>query len=138
MIRKINNDDLETIYNLGKKYDSNFPNLYNLESYVDNILYIMKCYEEDGIIKGFVIANALYESVEILLIYVDTLYRQHGIASKLLADLEKNSVENLLLEVSVQNEPALNLYKKHNYKIISTRKKYYNGIDAYVMRKELK
>lgn len=138
MIRKINKNDLDMIYVMGVKYDANFRNHYNLESYVDNELYIMDCYEEDGIIKGFVIANLLYNNVEILLLYVGNQFRKQGIASMLLNNLEKNNVDNVLLEVSVINESALNLYKKHNYEVINTRKKYYNGVDAYVMRKELK
>lgn len=137
MIRKINRNDFLKIYELGKDYDIGFEKKYNLELYVDNSLYILNCYEEDNIIKGFIIATQMYETIEILLVYVDSKFRCNGIASKLLKDLEETDVDNLLLEVSVENKNALNLYKKHNYQIVSTRKGYYNGVDAYVMRKEL-
>ena len=138
MLRKINYNDLSSIYELGGKYDSIFSKVYDLKSYLENPIYILNCYVEEGIIEGFIIANKLYDTVEILLIYVDDKYRQQGVATKLLESLEKKAVNNLLLEVSVQNEPALNLYKKLGYEILNTRKKYYNGTDAYVMKKVLK
>jgi len=138
MLRKIDSNDLNIIYDLGNKYNKNFASTYCLEQYLNNPLYEMKCYEENGIICGFVIANVIYENVEILLIFVDELYRNRGIASSLLRDLEKNNVDSILLEVSVENNAALNLYKKFGYIIVGTRKKYYNGVDAYVMKKVLK
>lgn len=138
MLRKINSKDLNKIYDLGNKYTKNFANTYSLEHYLNNPLYEMKCYEENGIICGFVIANVIYENVEILLVFVDEPYRNRGIACSLLQDLEKNKAESILLEVSVKNDAALNLYKKLGYIFVGTRKKYYNGVDAYVMKKVLK
>jgi len=137
MIREIKSEDLETIYIMGKEYEENFDLLYDIKSYLNNDIYILKCYEEDNKIKGFIIANKLYENVEILLIYVDKKYRKCGIASSLLRDLEENTVDNLWLEVSVENKPALALYKKNGFNIHFIRKKYYKGIDAYVMKKVL-
>ncbi|MBE6148869.1 MAG: GNAT family N-acetyltransferase [Firmicutes bacterium] len=137
VIRKIKEADISEICLLGKNYIDNFEILYDLKSYINSSIYIVNCFEEDNIIKGFIIANFLYENVEILLVFVKAEYRNRGIASELLKSLEVDSVEKLLLEVSVLNDPALKLYDKMGYKIISTRKKYYNGVDAYVMRKEL-
>jgi len=137
VVRKIKEADISEICLLGKNYIDNFEILYDLKSYINSSIYIVNCFEEDNIIKGFIIANFLYENVEILLVFVKAEYRNRGIASELLKSLEVDSVEKLLLEVSVLNDPALKLYDKMGYKIISTRKKYYNGVDAYVMRKEL-
>lgn len=138
MVRKISFNDLEKIYTLGCEYDVNFKRLYDLNQYIDNLLYILECYEDNGTIKGFIIANKLYETVEILLIYVKDEYRRCGIASKLLCCLEQSDVENLLLEVSIENESAKNLYKKLGFEVINIRKGYYNGVDALVMKKVLK
>ena len=80
MVRKISFNDLEKIYALGCEYDVNFKRLYDLNQYIDNLLYILECYEDNGTIKGFIIANKLYETVEILLIYVKAEYRRCGIA----------------------------------------------------------
>jgi len=138
VIRKANREDIDQIYFLGKKYDSNFDKLYNLSDYISNPIYLVYCYEHNGNICGFVIASILYEVIEILIIYVDAEYRNNGIASKLLLNLEKNNVDNLLLEVSCENHIASCLYEKLGYKKIGVRKKYYNGVDAYIMKKELR
>ena len=42
------------------------------------------------------------------------------------------------LEVRVSNKAAINLYKKHGFKIVYAIKNFYlNGEDAYVMMKNL-
>ena len=136
MIRDINKEDVNCVNTLAKNYDNNFENHYNLNDYINNDIYILKCYEEDNIIKGFIIANNLIDDIEILLIYVDTNYRNNGIATKLIDSLGNN--KDIILEVATNNEAALNLYKKENFNIINIRKKYYGDIDAYVMKKDVK
>lgn len=62
-----------------------------------------------------------------------------GIGSRLLEELIKKAEENstlITLEVNTENLPAVNLYKKFGFKILGTRKKYYNNkFDAYIMTK---
>lgn len=135
MIQKINLMDLDIIYNMGSLYDEDFRKKYNLDSYINNDIYIMNCYKENELIKGFIIANRLYENNEILLVYVDEKYRKKGIASKLINSLDNKKGNNILLEVSVENKPAIYLYKKLGFDTIDIRKKYYNGVDAYIMKK---
>ena len=44
----------------------------------------------------------------------------------------------MMLEVGVNNAPAIALYEKLGYTNISTRRDYYGpGLDAFVMRKDL-
>lgn len=138
MIRKIKLDDIETIYYMGNQYEESFSKKYILEHYIDNASYVLLCYEYDNVIKGWIITTKLYETMEILLIYVDNKYRKQGIATKLLKALESYNVDNILLEVSVENHAALSLYKKLGYNIIAKRPKYYNGIDAHIMKKEIR
>lgn len=135
MIQKINLMDLDIIYNMGSLYDEDFRKKYNLDSYINNDIYIMNCYKENELIKGFIIANKLYENNEILLVYVAEKYRKQGIASKLINSLDNKKGNNILLEVSVENKPAICLYKKLGFDTIDIRKKYYNGVDAYIMKK---
>lgn len=137
MLRKIAKKDLEYIYNLGNKYDSKFKDKYNLAAYLDNKIYVMNLDESDGIITGFIIGTIMQETVEIILIYVDENYRHQGIGKALLQSVEDGAKE-IILEVSKNNEVALNLYNKSGYQIIATRQGYYNGIDALVMKKVLK
>lgn len=134
MIRKIKKEDVSTIYTLGQKYKDNFRLTYNLESYIDNNIYIMLCEEENNVIKGFIIATIIDDTVEILLVYVDTLYRRQNIATNLLNNVNKMGKDSFL-EVSTENNSAYNLYIKNGYKEVSRRKGYYNGVDAIVMKK---
>lgn len=134
MIRKIKKEDISTIYTLGQKYKDNFRLTYNLESYIDNNIYIMLCEEENNVIKGFIIATIIDDTVEILLVYVDTLYRRQNIATNLLNNVNKMGKDSFL-EVSTENNSAYNLYIKNGYKEVSRRKGYYNGVDAIVMKK---
>lgn len=136
MIRRIINNDIDEVNLLGLEYDDKFTNHYHLKDYLSDPLYVINVYEEDHIIKGFIISNKLYENVEILLVYVAPLYRKSGIATKLINNLSTlDGVQNILLEVSKENNPAYNLYLKLGFNKLSTRKGYYNGVDAIVMKK---
>ena len=137
MLRKIAKEDLNRIYTLGCQYDNKFKDKYNLEAYLNNDIYLMHLEEKCGIIVGFIIGTIMTKNVEILLLYVDEEYRNHKIGTKLLKSVEENAKE-VLLEVSKENKIALHLYQKSGYEIIATREKYYNGIDALVMKKVLK
>lgn len=137
MLRKIAKEDLNDIYRLGSKYDIKFKDKYNLESYIDSDIYLMHLAEECGKVVGFIICTAIKNNVEILLIYVDEDYRGRKIGENLLRSIEENA-EEIFLEVSKENTIAFHLYQKCGYDIIATREKYYNGIDALVMKKVLK
>ena len=106
---------------------------------------VSKCfvYEEDEEIVGFIIVDIFEDRSEIIDVAVDVMYRNKKIGDKLVKhaiDLSKKSgCESITLEVKVTNKPALKLYKKNNFEIVSIRKKYYaNGtIDAYLMSRKL-
>lgn len=68
--------------------------------------------------------------------------RGNKIATKMLEELIKiaKSKESkcVTLEVNVNNEIAIKLYKKYNFKEVGRRPKYYNNIDdAIIMTKEI-
>lgn len=86
-------------------------------------------YEECAIL----VFSFIYDRLEIDYIYVDTEYRKNNIASKLLEYLFDNYKYSCTLEVRCDNIPAINLYKKFSFEIVSTRKNYYKDIDAYLM-----
>ena len=63
-------------------------------------------------------------------------YQGNGYGDKLLKYILDNySNRNFFLEVNVNNEKAINLYKKNGFNILTTRKHYYKDEDAYVMSK---
>ena len=97
-------------------------------------------YLENNRVEAFLKYDVIYEKVEIIYIFVCKHCRNTGIAKALLETLinEVKDKENITLEVRKDNIAAINLYKKYNFKHISTRKKYYNGIDALLMEKKLK
>ena len=137
MIRRIGINDIEIINSLGSKFDENFSKKYDLIGYLDKNFYLLHCYDKETI-QGFIIATKIQETIEIMFLYVDENYRRQKVASKLINSLDHYSdIENIFLEVSVDNEAAIKLYTKLNFEIINIRKKYYNGIDAYVMKKTL-
>lgn len=70
-------------------------------------------------------------------------YQRLGIASQLLDEVliraQEALVNNIFLEVSVNNYPAIKLYEKHGYVIVRTIKNYYTALkeDAFLMQKEV-
>ena len=138
MIEKATTGDLEQVYLLGTLYDNNFCNHYHLDNYINNDTFFINVYKEDNSIVGFIIGTKVIDTIEIELIYVKEEYRRRNIAVALFKSLGYQDVVRILLEVSIQNIPAIRLYEKMGFIVINTRKKYYNGVDALVMEKVIK
>lgn len=136
MIRKATIKDKEEIYELGKMVNKNFEKVYNLDQMFEekyNVIYVA---EEDGKMVGLLIAIVLYETCEILNVVVLEEYRRKKIATNLIDTLISefiNTINTVTLEVAVDNENAIKLYKKFGLEIINTRKNYYDNTDAYLM-----
>ena len=138
MIRTAKVTDLDTIYEMGRALHDNYKQTYDLESLLTKDYFHLLVYEKDNQVIGFLSYSLLIDSVDILDIYVDKEYRQQKIAS-LLIDYMISMVDpktSFLLEVAVDNLPAISLYEKFGFKVIHTRKKYYGQKDAYVMERE--
>ena len=133
MINKCSLNDINRIKELGKLINNNFDKLNNIEDIINNNEIIG--YYIDNVLIGFIIYKRLYDVTDLLYIVVDKIYRNKGIGSLLMEYLIKIS-ERILLEVRCDNNNAIKLYKKYNFKIINIRKKYYDNMDAYV--RELK
>ena len=138
MIRRAVKENIPLINDIVKEYNPSFMHQYSLDLYLDSDIYLIYVYEEDNTIKGFIICNHLYERVEILLLFVDTKYRNLGVGKSLIEYLYNLDAEIISLEVSVENKPALHLYQKLGFKQIGIRKKYYQGIDALIMERRIK
>lgn len=122
-------------------------------SYVDNLLrgfnnYIdiksnpfYKCLVyDDGIIKGCIVFEKIYDRVELDYIVVDKNYRRCGIGNKLINYLiqycKTKNISNITLEVNENNISALSLYKKNGFNIVSKRTRYYGENDAILMMRK--
>ena len=116
-------------YELTKKEFSTNP-------YLKIITYV----EKDKII-GFLLYSLIYDRIEIEQFEVITKERRKGIGDKLLKYLiekyQDTDIKNITLEVKEDNIVAINLYKKYDFKKVSTREKYYDGINGLLMEKTL-
>ncbi|MBD8080482.1 ribosomal protein S18-alanine N-acetyltransferase [Cellulosimicrobium arenosum] len=80
---------------------------------------------------------------QVMTIGVDPALQHQGVGSALLEALIGRSraigAEALLLEVRVDNDPALAMYAKYGFEQLGVRKRYYQpeDVDAYTMRLEL-
>lgn len=94
--------------------------------------------DEEDEIKSFLVYSKIYERIEIE--YLGTLkqYRCQSLATNLLKYLLENEKpkEGITLEVAVTNLEAINLYKKFDFQIVTTRKNYYQNTDAYLMMRK--
>lgn len=104
----------------------------------------MSVAEDGNTIVGYcgVFLPAPGVEADILTVAVLPAYRRRGIAREFMRQIEEWSAERqasaMMLEVELNNEPAIALYESLGYLKISVRMDYYGpGKDAHVMRKEL-
>jgi len=83
------------------------------------------------------------EVTQVMTIGVDPAYQRHQIGRALLQALiersEQLGAESIFLEVAVDNEPAIYLYRSLGFTPLGIRKRYYQpgNRDAYTMRLQL-
>ena len=95
---------------------------------------------EEEKICGYVLAHLTQGHVEIISLGTVLTHRRRGHADHLLATLiAKAQDSKLFLEVAVDNEAALNLYRKNGFSEVGRRPGYYRRArkfcDAVVMRR---
>lgn len=134
--RELKKDDFLEFEKIYKEYNNKEINLSYVLEHVYNKTYIAL---EDNKIIGFIIYAVIYDRGELIDIYVNKNYRRMGIAKKLIEIMLDSMKEcnNISLEVRKDNMEAYNLYSKFGFKTVSVREKYYDGIDAYLMVKEV-
>ncbi len=136
MIRELRNADIDDLTELLLNYDKKIENHFNFKDYLENDIYSQYVYVIDDKIVGYILITIIDYLVEIHLLYVDNLFRNQKIGTKLIDYIiNKYSSHRFLLEVAINNYIAIKLYENMNFKIINIRKKYYNDIDAYVMER---
>ena len=95
---------------------------------------------EQAVVRGY--AGFWYdgEDAELMTIGVGKAYQRQGIAAALLQALvdeaKRQGASRMLLEVRVDNDPALALYQRFGFERMGLRKP--EGIDAYTMSLDLK
>ena len=91
--------------------------------------------------NGFIVWRSVADKAEIITIGVHPDARGTGIAIAMLGIMEnevkKAGAKKIFLEVSAENAPAIELYKKCGFVPTGLRPKNYNGVDAILMTKEI-
>ena len=116
-------DNIIKIHNLyfdNKWQPNDIENMNRTENY--GFIVIKK----DNEIAAYLISYDTLDSIDLFEIAVDSSCQGQGMGTMLLKALfERNCNRDIFLEVSEDNEKALLLYKKNNFKEISIRKNYY-------------
>ena len=127
-------DDLDRLFD---EFDKDRV-LFDIKNNTFTNYYI---YRDSTRALAFINYHIMYERSELININVFYKYENQGIGSKLiefmLNDLKSKNVKEVTLEVNVFNYNAIHLYKKYGFEEVSIRKGYYQGIDGYLMKKEL-
>ncbi len=91
--------------------------------------------------NGFAVWRSVADEAEIITIGVAPNARRQGIGSAILCIIEKNvknqGVNKIFLEVASNNIAGQKLYENNGYKMVGIRPKYYDGVDAILMEKQL-
>lgn len=138
--REIDEKDIEYLVEMEKTFPSPWPNeafFIELEGEFNKSLGLCV----DDILVGYIFYSEYLDEININHFVVDRQYRRKGYASDLLAELIRKMTNKqlLYLEVSVENDPAISLYKNFGLEIISKRKNYYGlDKDAYIMQLDRK
>ena len=134
MVRDFKIEDLEEANKVLKGLDYKLTS----ESFNNKFLRVL-IYEDNGI-KGILVYQDLMDIITIDYIIVLEDYRNKGIATSLIKELETKytNMNNITLEVRESNKTAINFYEKQGFRKAAIRRHYYNNEDGILMIKELR
>ncbi len=91
--------------------------------------------------NGFIVYRIAVDEAEIITIGVNPDFRRQGIAAAMVGIIEKTlknqGVKKIFLEVASDNIPAQKLYENSGFIQVGLRPKYYDGVDAILMSKDI-
>ncbi len=128
MIRTITEADYDEVNSLLKIFNYGINNESFNNPFLRGLVYFDEC------IKGIIIYEEKYDTIEIDYIYTREKYRNQGIATKLL-DKATECSKSATLEVKATNTVALNFYSNNGFKSVALRKNYYASCDGILMFK---
>ena len=137
-ISKMSIEDLKSIKDI---LSSNFDNFWSYDVLEDELecdnSYVIVAKNSENIIVGFAGLKVILDEANIMNIVVKKDFRNCGIGAILLKNIIKKArkleIKKIYLEVNDTNLPAINLYKKFNFKQIGIRKKYYGNNNGILM-----
>lgn len=99
-----------------------------------------KCfkYEINNDLIGIIDFSDIYDRLELNYIWISPSNRGNKYSNHLMEYMmeyakNKNNINNITLEVSVNNLVAIKLYEKYGFKKVAIRPNYYEGTDALLM-----
>tara|TARA_A100001011_G_C13926667_1_gene681441 strand:- start:257 stop:682 length:426 start_codon:yes stop_codon:yes gene_type:complete len=131
-----------SLYCVLSKIDPDFTKYWSKSFFAKFInLKNTRLYFSEPTNKGYIIFSYTRFEIEIVSIFINFKYRRLGIASTLLEQVKefaiKNKILRIVLEVSVENNIAMVLYKRFGFIEVGIRKNYYKKknklIDAKIM-----
>ena len=141
MIKEVTREDIDLIDLLETTFEDYFKTKGIIEDFNNNIFSKYFIYLEKCNIIGFVNYYDLYDRFEISYIEVKSEYRNQKIGSKLMENVIKigndKNIDNITLEVNIENDNAIKLYNKYDFKVVAVRPRYYNGTDGYLMERKM-
>lgn len=141
-IRKMTKEHLDQIKEILQEQFDEFWNANVLEGELENPMskYIVAIKNEE--VVGYAGIWKPLDEGHVTNIVTKKSERGNHIATIMLEEIiniaKQNNLKLITLEVNINNEYAIKLYKKYDFKEIGTRKKYYNNVDdAIIMTLEL-
>ena len=142
MIIQLQNNDKLSIFKLEKLFSNVFLNGDIEKELYDNPYTKIFIYVKNNDILGFIEIYCIYDRLEIANFNVLNKYQNNHIGSKLLEYIVNyaidNNMKNITLEVRNDNDKAIYLYEKYEFKKISIRKNYYGKVDGILMKRDIK
>ena len=115
--------------------DGEDHSFYSQFNKIDKIKYVVLAFENDRPVGCGAIKEFDSRTMEVKRMYVDPLCRNKGVASLILAELEKWAGELIctrcILETGKRQPEAIGLYRKNGYKLIANYGQYI-GVDNSV------
>ena len=138
-IREFNEGDLSWVYNIALR---NLTERYQPELLID----VYQAWPSGFLVAviskivGFIAGTREEKSARILMLAVDSKFRNQGIGTALLnhfiTNCKKEGIVSVSLEVRTSNQEAIKFYQNRGFQIISFLPNYYtDGESAYVMWK---
>ncbi len=91
--------------------------------------------------NGFIVYRIAADEAEIITIGVNPDFRRQGIAAAMVGIIEKTlknqCVKKIFLEVASNNIAAQKLYENSGFVRVGLRPRYYDGVDAILMSKNI-
>ena len=124
------------VYNIGEAWPEEFFASELERGYTRYLVLLI-----DGKVVGYAGSWNLLEEMEVACVTIAPAWQGQGLGALLFANLVQYGLEEGVkagtLEVRVDNEPALSVYRRFGFVTVGTRRRYYEGIyDASLMRVE--